>query len=102
MAQRKTLADVANASDDWTPEERAFIGKAEAKLQEETDISELNNQEVSPRLVPKSVRIEQAVDNALTQAAADRKVRGLWPQKHQQIINEALKAWLKNEGYWIE
>lgn len=102
MAERKTLVDVANASDDWTLEERAFIGKADAKLQEGRNFSAPNVIEPSPTLVPKSVRIEQAVDNALTQAVADRKVRGLWPQKHQQIINEALKVWLKDEGYWSE
>ena len=101
MADRKTLTDVANVRDNWTPEERAFIENADANLQGK-DEPNTSVSESPVLLVPKSVRIEQAVDNALTRAVADRKVRGLWPKKHQDIINEALKAWLKREGYWPE
>ena len=102
MAERKTLADVANASDDWTPEERAFIENADVKPQNKRGNPNPDVSEAPVVLVPKSVRIEQAVDNALTQAVADRKVRGIRPWKQQEIINRALKSWLKAQGYWPE
>ena len=53
----------------------------------------------APGPVSMTFRLPPAVPAGLIRASADRKLRGIRPASQQEIVAEALTAWLKKGGY---
>jgi hypothetical protein len=48
---------------------------------------------------PISTRIRADYALAIKRASLERRLNGLWPSAINDILEEALEPWLKNEGY---
>ena len=53
----------------------------------------------APGPVSMTFRLPPAIPAGLIRASADRKLRRMKPFSQQEIVAEALRAWLGNEGY---
>ena len=47
-----------------------------------------------------SVRIDSRISAALLRAMTDRRIEGIAPSTQQDIVAEAMVAWLKKNGYF--
>ena len=47
-----------------------------------------------------SVRIDSRIAAALLRAMTDRRIEGIAPSTQQDIVAEAMVAWLKKNGYF--
>ena len=47
-----------------------------------------------------SVRIDSRITAALLRAMTERRIEGLAPSTQQDIVAEAMVAWLKKNGYF--
>jgi hypothetical protein len=55
--------------------------------------------EVFGRLVGTSYRLPEELVFKVMKASAERKIRKIHPWAQQDIVAEAVNAWLKAEGY---
>lgn len=53
----------------------------------------------TPNVVSFSTRISSALHESLMRASFDRKLARQDPWTHQEIVTEALTAWLRRNGY---
>lgn len=51
-------------------------------------------------LVSTNYRLPAIIPSALLKASSDRKLKKVRPFTQQDIVAEALTAWLKKNGYW--
>lgn len=62
-------------------------------------VSKPAGKSLAPSLVGLSTRIEASLHESLMRASFDRKLARQEPHTHQDIVTEALTAWLKRNGY---
>jgi hypothetical protein len=122
MTQRRSLSTALEIS----PEKLAFIEGAaphspppsssvdadapriteRAKRPSRTRLAQQHNHSESTEpslvgtlLVPLTTRLQTQTADGLRRAYLERKLRGRRPNTQQEIIEEALQVWLRNEGY---
>jgi hypothetical protein len=82
------------------PEEsRARVVEAEPPAPTTGRMSKPVAKSVAPSLVGLSTRIEAHLHESLMRASFERKLARQEPHTHQDIVTEALTAWLKRNGY---
>ena len=54
---------------------------------------------LSRGLAPLNLRIQPALKTNLLRVSMERKIQGIEPFTYQDIVSEALAAWLKANGY---
>ena len=122
MAERKTLtAGLAVVPSGTDQEEvRAFVSQQPREKQQQTTTSEIidsqsadegeyvnDNHDAKRRipktavpvgLIPVTVRLRPEIAAALKRASLERQLSGAEPNTQQEIVEQALKPWLKREG----
>jgi len=68
------------------------VPSAKPRAQKESQAEVVN-------LVHMNLRVPPEIPIALVKASADRKVRKIRPSSQQEIVAEALTAWLSKNGY---
>lgn len=82
------------------PEEpRARVVEAEPPATSTPRVSKPAGKSLTPSLVGLSTRIEASLHESLMRASFERKLARQEPHTHQDIVTEALTAWLKRNGY---
>ena len=54
---------------------------------------------MTPGLIPVNVRVRPDIARALQTATLDRQLRGIEPHTKREIVEQALEAWLRKNGY---
>jgi hypothetical protein len=122
MAERKPLtAGLAVVPPGTDQEEvRAFVSQQPTEKQQQTTTSEIidsqsadegeyvnDNHDAKRRmpktaipvgLIPVTVRLRPEIAAALKRASLERQLSGTTPNTQQEIVEQALKPWLKREG----
>jgi hypothetical protein len=104
MKERRTLVDGIGPLDRSAEKEFVFGGKAGNTQAENTPAPTRREPRTSQQAhtssrIPLSTRIRADFGTALKRASLERQLSGTTPNTLQDILEEALEPWLRENGY---
>jgi hypothetical protein len=78
---------------------KARVGDINVPAKEPPRVAKSAAKSQAPSLVGLSTRIDVTLHESLMRASFERKLAREEPHTHQDIVTEALAAWLKRNGY---
>ena len=98
MKERRTLVDGLAPLDRSAEKEFVFGGKAGTPAPTRQELT-ASQQAPTANRMPLSTRIRSDFGTALKRASLERQLSGTTPNTLQDILEEALEPWLRDNGY---